>query len=55
MQFIVDTLLYPTFGAIGGLVKRLFGRKPSESGNSEMWIGTLVCVAAIAMFIWLRR
>jgi hypothetical protein len=31
--------------------KRLFGRPPSKSGISEMWIGALVVVAVIAIVI----
>ena len=47
LEFILDTIIV----GLGTLVKKLFGRPRSESGISEMWIGSLVLVAVVVIVI----
>jgi hypothetical protein len=55
MQFLLEFIAQTTFGGLGALIKKLFGRPQSASGISEMWIGTSVVVALIAIVIMLVR
>jgi hypothetical protein len=51
MQFLFEFIMQVTFGGLGALVKKLFGKPQSKSGISEMWIGSLVVVAVIVIVI----
>jgi mannose-6-phosphate isomerase class I len=51
VQFLFEFIVQEIFGGLGALITRLFGRSPSESGISEMWIGASVVVAVIAIVI----
>jgi hypothetical protein len=55
MQFLFEVVAQAFLGGIGALIKKLLGRPLSESGISEMWIGTLVVVTVIAIVITAAR
>jgi hypothetical protein len=55
MQFLLETIGETILGGLGALIKKLLGRPRSESGISEMWIGTIVVVALIAIIIMAAR
>jgi hypothetical protein len=49
MQVLFGLIVDVVFAGTGSLIKKLFGKRPSDSGNSEMWIGASVIVAAIVI------
>ncbi len=51
MLFLIEIIAQAFLGGIGALIKKLFGRPLSESGISEMWIGTLVVVTVVIAFV----
>jgi hypothetical protein len=55
LQFLFEFVAETILAGLGALIKKLFGRPLSESGISEMWIGTLVVVAAIVIVIMAAR
>ena len=55
MQFLLEFIVQTIFEGLGALIKRLFGRPPSKSGISEMWIGALVIVVVIVIVIAAAR
>lgn len=44
MHFFVDAIAQVFLTGLGTLIKRMFGRPRSDSGDGEFWIGLLVTV-----------
>jgi hypothetical protein len=55
MQILFELVAQAFLGGLGALIKKLLGRPLSDSGISEMWIGTLVAVAVIAIVVTAAR
>ena len=44
MNFFLDAIAQMFLTGLGTLIKRMFGKPRSDSGDSEFWIGLLVAV-----------
>ena len=44
MNFFLDAIAQIFLTGLGTLIKRMFGKPRSDSGDSEFWIGLLVAV-----------
>lgn len=44
MNFFLEAIAQTFLTGLGTLIKRMFGKPRSDSGDSEFWIGLLVAV-----------
>ena len=55
MQLFLEIIVQTVFHGLGTVVKKLFGRRPSASGISEIWIGASILAATLVVVIAVVR